>query len=328
MPETIPKVPPLFEPPQYKPRPGTSSGIMLQMAERLQLFHMPGELGKIGQVWFVESLTEDDVHTARRLREDLQDLLTARAMRLRVEIRSPVTRAQFFEVLDELRASVATTHLNPILDIECHGDAERGLFLADRTFVPWRELKPTLEAINIASRCNLILVLGCCYGAYFGAKGRLYERAAINAYVAPTDRIRVETLKAGLHAFYDQLFTSLDITSAIDAMRTAAPEFDYVFLTAYGVFRTVFAEFIRDFGMGEGLRERAIAMAHKLLQERGRRETPEAIAQVMKDGEPAAFDNFRRTHFAIDLFPENDARFPITYEEVRADAERMAMANR
>ncbi len=137
------------------------------MAGRLQLFHSPGELGTIGQVWFVESLTTDDVHTARRLRENLQDLLAARSRRLRVVMRSPTSRAAFFEILDELRASVESSGLNPILDIECHGDDERGLILADQTWVPWGELKCKLEAINLASRCNLILVLGCCFGAYF-----------------------------------------------------------------------------------------------------------------------------------------------------------------
>jgi hypothetical protein len=54
----------------------------------LQLFHDPGELGKIGQIWFVESLGDDEARTGRRLRENLQDLLVARLMKLRL-IRGP-----------------------------------------------------------------------------------------------------------------------------------------------------------------------------------------------------------------------------------------------
>jgi hypothetical protein len=294
------------------------------MTGRLQLLHSPGELGKIGQIWFVESLTEDDVHTARRLRENLQDLLTARSRKLRVVMRSPISRAAFFETLEELRASVDSSGLNPILDIECHGDDERGLILADQTWVPWHELKSKLEVINLASRCNLVLVLGCCFGAYFGRAGRLHERAAMNAYIAPTDKIDVRVLEAGLHAFYAELFTSLDITRAIDAMRSAAPAFNYLFSTAYGIFRTVFAEVIRDYGMGEGLTRRAAAMAARLLAERGHYEELDTVAKVLKDGEPEAFDLFYRTHFATDLFPENATRFPLSYAEVKADAEGMA----
>jgi hypothetical protein len=298
------------------------------MPDRLQLFHEPGELGKIGQVWFVESLADEDpTHIARRLREDLEDLLAARGIRLRVVLRTPANRTEFFAVLDELRASVVATGLNPILDIECHGDDERGLQLADRSRIAWDELKTALETINLAGRFNLILVLGCCHGAYFGREARLYDRAGFNAYIAPTDRVEVGSLEAGLRAFYDELFRSFDITGAINAMSVAAPEFGYVFLTAYGLFRTVFAEFIRDFGMGTGLRERAVAMAGRLLQERGLDITADSVAQVLKDGEPGAFDNFRRIYFAIDLFPENDERFPVSYADLQADAERMFAAS-
>jgi hypothetical protein len=294
------------------------------MPDRLQLFHEPGTLGKIGQIWFVESLADDDpTHLARRLREDIEGLLAARGIRLRVVLRTPGNRAEFFAVLQELRASVVATGLNPILDIECHGDDELGLQLADRSWIAWSELKAVLETINLAGRFNLILVLGCCHGAYFGREARLYDRAGFNAYIAPTDRIDIGTLEAGLRAFYAELLTSFDITGAINAMRLAAPEFGYVFSTAYGLFRTVFAEFIRDFGMGAGLQERAVAMASRLLEERGLEITTDSVAQVLRDGEPEAFDSFRRTYFAIDLFPENAERFPISYADVRADAERM-----
>jgi hypothetical protein len=298
------------------------------MLGRLQLFHDPGVLGKIGQVWFVESLGDDEAHSGRRLRENLQDLLVARSLKLRVVLRSVANRSELIAVLEELGASVTEMHLNPILDIECHGDNERGLYLADHTFVAWDELKAKLETINIASRCNLVLVLGCCFGAYFGREARLHERAAFNAYIVPTQRIEVGTLEASLHTFYGELFVSFDITNAINAMRAAAPEFGYLFTTAYGLFRSVFAETIRDYGMGKGLHQRARAMARRLLVERGRRMGSSEMARILKAGEPEAFDRFRRTYFALDLFPENDARFPMTYAQVKADAQELAKVKR
>jgi hypothetical protein len=298
------------------------------MAERIQLFNDPGVLGKIGQVWFVESLGDGESQTGRHLRENLQDLLIAREMRVRIVLRRVANRSELFTVLDELCASVLATGLNPILDIECHGDDNRGLLLADQTFIPWGAMKSKLEAINLASRCNLVLVLGCCYGAYFGREARLYERAAFCAYIAPTDIIKVDVLEPGLHAFYAELFTSLDIGNAINAMRAASPEFGYVFMTAYGLFRKVFAEVIADYGMGEGLRQRAEAMALRLQFERGRIVGADEVAQVLKEGEPEAFAQFQRTYFALDLFPENEARFPLAYAQVKADADQLAKAIR
>ena len=227
-------------------------------------------------------------------------------------------------MLEELRVSVAATGLNPILDIECHGDDDLGLQLADGSRIAWDELKTALEAINLAARFNLILVLGCCYGAYFGREARLHEHAAFVAYIAPTDRIEVKTLAAGLHAFYEELFTSFDITNAINAMRAAAPEFGYLYSTAYGLFRSVFAMLIREDGTGEGLRRRAAAIAERARIESGRIVDVDEVARFLRAREPDDFDRLRRTYFALDLFPENSHRFPLTYADVHREATNRA----
>lgn len=80
--------------------------------------------------------------------------------------------------------------------------------------------------------------------------------------------------------------------------------------------------------MGEGLTRRAAAMAARLLAERGHYEELDTVAKILKDGEPEAFDLLYRTYFATDLFPENAIRFPMSYAEVKADAEALAAATR
>jgi hypothetical protein len=291
-----------------------------KVGRRLQLFNDPGELGKIGQVWFIESLADDDIHTGRRLREDLEDLRTARRLKLRVVLRRAANRAEFSAALEELRASVVATGLNPILDIECHGDDDLGLQLADGSLVAWDELKAKLEAINVYARFNLILVLGCCYGAYFGREARLYERAPFVAYIAPTERIEVRILAAGLHAFYEELFTSFDISNAVNALGAAAPGFGYLYSSALGLFRSVFGMLIREEGSVEGLRRRAQAMVQRAQAESGKTLDVDELARFIKAREPEQFEQLMRTYFAFDLFPENAARFPLTYADVQRDA--------
>jgi hypothetical protein len=110
-----------------------------------------------------------------------------------VVFRSVANRSELFAVLAELGTSVAATRLNPILDIESHGDNDLGLQLTDGSWVSW---------------------------------------------IAPTGSIDEDVLEPGLRAFYADLFASFDITSAIDALRAAAPEFGYMFKTAHGLFET------------------------------------------------------------------------------------------
>jgi hypothetical protein len=47
-----------------------------------------------------------------------------------------------------VRTSILTTGTKPILDIECHCDVDLGLQLADKSIVPWAELKVRLEVIT------------------------------------------------------------------------------------------------------------------------------------------------------------------------------------
>jgi hypothetical protein len=47
-------------------------------------------------------------------------------------------------------------------------------------------------------------------------------------------------------------------------------------------------------------------MAERLRIERGHIMSVDEVAQGIKDGEPEAFAQFRRTYFLIDQFPEND----------------------
>ncbi len=96
-------------------------------------------------------------------------------------------------------------------------------------------------------------------------------------------------LAPGLRAFYAELFISLDLTNAIDAMRAAAPEFGYFFYTAGGPKR-----------WRHGYALRTVNRKHS-------RNSGAGI-------------------FLIDEFLEHDARFPLTYAQVEADAQKLAMA--
>jgi hypothetical protein len=81
---------------------------------------------------------------------------------------------------------------------------------------------------------------------------------------------------------------------------------------------------IREDGVGAGLRRRAEAMAERARLESGRIVDVDEVARFIKAREPDDFARLRRTYFALDLFPENDRRFPLTYADVERDAAERA----
>jgi hypothetical protein len=127
-----------------------------------------------------------------------------------------------------------------------------------------RLVLPKLQAINVTSGFNLILVLGCCYGGYFGWTTRLQERAAFCAYLGPNRNLTAGTLLAALLAFYKKLFIERDMTLAVNAMVAAVPDIPYFFSTAAGLFQLGFAAYIRDQATGQPLIDRAEALVQLL----------------------------------------------------------------
>jgi hypothetical protein len=213
---------------------------------------------------------------------------------------------------------------------ECH-PADRmsrerrrnGTILADGSYMGWDELKPELEAINIASGFNLVLVLGCCYGAYFGQTTRLQERAAFCVYLGPNRELSAGMLSDGLGAFYKGLLLERDMTAAVNSMVAAVPDMPYFFSTAEGLFHLGFAAYFRDLATGQPLIDRAKALVQMARDAQAERiPTTEEMVREIKERERPEFDRLRRHYFAIDLFPGNDARFRLTYEDAVRAAEK------
>jgi hypothetical protein len=160
--------------------------------------------------------------------------------------------------------------------------------------------------------------------AYFAQTASLNEVAAFNAYIGPTSRIYAEHLETGLRAFYKELSNSRDFNNAIRSMREALPGFGYAFFTTYGLFCKVIAEFVLEKSRGDGLRRRVRSMRRRLRKQRGQLRSTQAIRDEIKQSEPAAIETMRREYFAIEHFPENCVRFPLTYADVLKDVRQLS----
>jgi hypothetical protein len=289
-----------------------------------RLYPARGELAKVGQVWIIESLADDERHTGRAIREHLLDLFAARNLPLKVTFRAVTSATELLACLDELRSDVERTRRYPILDIECHGLNDfSGLCLGDHSVVLWETLKRPLQAINLASRFNLFLIMACCNGGYFGQTARLEEMSAVCAYLGPNADISGKSLLHALSAFYTQLFTVFDAIVAIDSLRAAEPNFPYFYTTAEGLFRLGGEGYLRDCANGKALRERARLLIER-LRFAGNRQVPSIneMVRTLRGFERPHFERCRRAYFALDVIPENERRYKVTYDDLVRGASR------
>jgi hypothetical protein len=262
---------------------------------RIQKFGTHGTLGAICAVVVIESLPEGETKTGQRLRDDLELIAISMWDRFAVRYVSVESADGLDSLLNELWAWIVESKgIGLCLHIECHGDKD-GIQLADGSEMSWDRLRPLLANIHLASRMNLIFWLASCHGGYSVLACRYQETAPFTVMVGPGREIDPSTLLAFTSTFYTELFKTRDVTEALTIAGAIRPDISYINFTAVGAFRTALTARIKG-------------------------TPPELRAQIRAVEEPR-FDQWRRTYFALDVYPENTDRFAVTYAQVLADVE-------
>lgn len=155
---------------------------------------------KSTNVWIIEWLPSTDQRSGR----DLHEWIHKR--RPKWSHYSECSNKQ--EVISAIEQATMVAQRNnriPILHIEAHGDQE-GLGCQNANgqieLLSWDELTEPLQALNLATRCNLVFVVAACIG-FAGIQALVRgPRAPAIAIVGPGDEIEVGRLFAGTKEFY------------------------------------------------------------------------------------------------------------------------------
>ena len=234
-----------------------------------------------------------------------------------IEIRSASTTDAFYEILDEITLRASSNGDVPLVHIECHGNDE-ALVLADGSTLRHEVLYKILVRLNIATRMRLFVCIAACFGAYLARTLDPTERAPFVALLSPTDSVYPDDLFRAYSSFYRVLLSSYDGDAALTAIEKGFQNEEIVRpVDAAYFFRVAFLRYVERQCTPEAYLERAQKIHMEQISE-GTRVTPVGtIARMLADTEQHYFDQFRTQYFMIDLFPENNARFPITHGALR-----------
>jgi hypothetical protein len=270
------------------------------------------------KIYVVESLPPGDRRTGKLLWEDIDSANALHQRDLQTEFQHPRTRADFLACLARVQADAARGEY-PILHIECHGSRDKdGLILADESYLSWAELKPFLTSINVAARCNLLIVMAACYGGYLGHVIVPTDRAPCWGFIGPTESVYPDELLSGFNAFYGALLASLDGDQSLAALSAKPLRFGgYYFTSALHFFKRAYAGYLKQFGSDAALDERARRVSRQ-LRRMGSENRPGkgALKRLLKRTEGQSFEKYHRQFFMLDLFPENEARFALSLADV------------
>ncbi|PEH80351.1 hypothetical protein [Burkholderia gladioli] len=166
-------------------------------------------------VFIIDGLTTGELQTGRQLYDDLLDLGYNEAGSASVEYRRVASSGEVLQALEEI-VEYARLGCKPIIHFECHGDADGGLQVGgSRDMVSWESIEPLLRRINLASKCNLGVVMAACYGLYAITPLKIHRPTPFYFLIGPQDEVTAGALRNEMPAFYRTLFRTENLDAAL-----------------------------------------------------------------------------------------------------------------
>jgi hypothetical protein len=293
----------------------------------------PGHI-EFNFIHIVQSLGADDLQTGSYLDQFAMqpriEGMKRSGIDFGVEVSDIATAADLFAFLARVQTEVETLGRSPLLHFEIHGSSDqKGLMLRSSEFVPWTSLLGPLTEINRATGNNLLLTLATCHGVWLGTILLASRPAPFRALIGPSTSEFPIVLFPAFEAFYQTLLDELDGGKAIRELLVAASaksvKHSLSVIDAERIFSRSFRRYVEETCNPEAIARRVAAIIAEGKQRSSAESAiiPEAqwekqaaeIAAGLADTR-SMFEEYRRRFFMIDIWPENDERFALTYDEV------------
>ena len=274
-------------------------------------------------IHIIETLKPNDRPTGQILFDELRPIALTSRPQVACYLSRVQTREEFLELLRSIARDAQLNDHSPILQIEAHGSPD-GVWVASGEFLRWIEFKPELTAINKASRLNLVVMLAACEGANLVQLLQPVDRAPFLAMIGPKRIIKAGELERATLEFYQTLFCSGDAAVAWRAMNKAitTKETTFAIFTAEFSLRYIVYHYLQTFCTEEDLTTRQNEIELKAAQSGISQSEIERRREQLRRFQRDHRNHFAKikTHFLFcDLYPENNTRFGVTYDDCLID---------
>lgn len=270
-----------------------------------------------------------EFHSGRALADYVSSLDFVQTQPFLVEYRKCGNANEFRAILAETTREVVETNLNPLLHVECHGDAETGLEFANGSTISWNELSSILVELNTATRFNLVATFAACYGGHFLSEIDSTSPAPVYAMLAPTETVDPAEIFGGSRLFYATLFQTREAGEAIDALSNMQLSSGEWFAQhAERWFERVTLGYVENYCTHSATRARCNKLFHQLKREGRFLDMSEIKAKLREANRIALLGNHFDTFFMTAKVPENRLRFQALRLKMEQTVDRLRATGR
>ena len=170
---------------------------------------------KNNQLVILDCLSKDE-GAGRRLDEDINDF--SRTVGRTGYCRRYVVgnRITLVAALKAIEQDCKTGTLFPALHFECHGDEERGLWLArSGEYISWFDLAKLIAPVNAATRNNTAVVLASCHGFKLKNEVSIKAPSPFHFLIAPDQEINAGAISDSVLPFYKVMIETGELNIAL-----------------------------------------------------------------------------------------------------------------
>lgn len=277
---------------------------------------------KFNKIYIIESLGPSDLHAGSRLYNDILKWETLKLKALHCEFLSIKDSTTLDSALREIAEETKSNSNYPVLHMDFHG-SKKGFSLESGEMMEWENLLSHLTKINIACRNNLLITLAACHGVYLTQIVKPTKPVPFWGLISPTKEIGQGDIDADFKTFYEELLTSLNGDKALEKLNLGKPNAvpKYAFINCINLYRIAYFNYYMRHCKGKGARKRIEELITKARSTPAVRNIPignlrKKIKYDIRKNEKHYFDKYRRIFFMIGLYPENAARFDLSFEDV------------
>ena len=275
-------------------------------------------------VWIIEWLSPGERHTGRELHEWMETQHPGWSTYHYCK-----SKAQVIHAIELASHRAQQSKMIPVLHLEAHGDSA-GLAPNNGQYVewlPWEELTIPLQQLNLATQCNLVVVVAACVGFAAIQALRSGPRAPAVALVGPDANVVPSNLLWGAKEFYRRWRDENPRLAAIAAsasQETGMANFECEpFATLFH--ETLVESLVKSIRPTEQTKKRTRLRQRMLAEtEFSPSEIENRLAQLPLIGPWAELQQIWDQMFMIDLYPRNRGRFGVDMKEIVERIESLA----
>lgn len=272
-------------------------------------------------VFIVESLPDGELKTGLEVFDRVIRPHTFNNPGLLSEVYQPKTKREFVGVLRHINSLSAKFGRAPFLQLDCHG-SRAGLLLGSEERVSWSELAPILTDINKTCQMNLVVVAAMCNGWYLSDVLRPTDRSPIFAIIGSKDEVPAGVLLDSMARLYSSLLTPPhDLRAALSAANVSndVTKWQFEWIGAELMLCRVFQCYMETIEADESHAERVNHLVAEIARAGNLdiNQSMQVRAGLSADLQNHArwFAHYRTNFLMLDLFPANERRFPLSYED-------------